>query len=199
MPTEAPSQPPADGQASTATSRELLRRARAGDTRALSTLFRRQGDRLTRWARGRLPRWARRFADTADLVQDALMHTFRRIDRFDDRGSGALQAYLRQAVQNRLRDELRRIERRPTSELADDPPDPALSPLETTLDAERAERYKRALAALDESDRILIVGRLELDYTYEQLALISDRPTPEAARKALRRAVMKLAAGMSRD
>jgi RNA polymerase sigma-70 factor (ECF subfamily) len=71
--------------------------------------------------------------------------------------------------------------------------------LETTLDAERAERYKRALAALDDGDRILIVGRLELDYTYEQLALISDRPTPEAARKALRRAVMKLAAEMSGD
>ena len=130
------------------------------------------------------------------------MHTFRRIDRFDDRGSGALQAYLRQAVQNRLRDELRCIERRPASELADDLPDSALSPLETTLDAERAERYKRALAALDaldDGDRILIVGRLELDYTYEQLALISDRPTPEAARKALRRAVMKLAAEMSGD
>jgi RNA polymerase sigma-70 factor (ECF subfamily) len=175
----------------------LLRRARAGDTRALNTLFRRQRDQLARWARGRLPRWARRLADTADLVQDVLMHTFRRIDRFDDRGSGALQAYLRQAVQNRLRDELRRIERRPASELADDLPDSALSPLETTLDAERAERYKRALAALDDGDRILIVGRLELDYTYEQLALISDRPTPEAARKALRRAVMKLAAEMS--
>lgn len=194
-----PSQPPANSQASSATSRELLRRARAGDTRALSTLFRRQGDSLRRWARGRLPRWARRFADTADLVQDVLMHTFRRIDRFDDRGSGALQAYLRQAVQNRLRDELRRIERRPTSELVDDPPDLALSPLETTLDAERADLYKRALAALDDGDRILIVGRLELDYTYEQLALISDRPTPEAARKALSRAVMKLAAGMSGD
>jgi RNA polymerase sigma factor (sigma-70 family) len=199
MRSEVPSQPPADGHASSATSRELLRRARTGDTRALSTLFRRQGDRLRRWARGRLPGWARRFADTADLVQDALMHTFRRIDRFDDRGSGALQAYLRQAVQNRLRDELRRIERRPTSELADDLPDSALSPLETTLDAERAELYKRALAALDDAERLLIVGRLELDYTYEQLALISDRPTPEAARKALRRAVMKLAAGMSRD
>src|SRR5262245_51235885 len=199
MPSGVPSQPPTDCQASSATSRELLRRARAGDTRALNTLFRRQRDRLTGWARGRLPRWARRLSDTADLVQDVLRQTSRRIDRFDDRGSGALQAYLRQAVQNRLRDELRRIERRPASELADDFPDSALSPLETTLDAERAERYKRALAALDEGDRILIVGRLELEYTYEQLALISDRPTPEAARKALRRAVMKLAAEMSGD
>jgi RNA polymerase sigma factor (sigma-70 family) len=199
MSTAASPRPPADSEVSSATSRELLRRARAGDTRALSTLFRRQGDRLSRWARGRLPRWARRFADTADLVQDALLHTFRRIDQFDDRGRGALQAYLRQAVQNRMRDELRRIQRRPASELADDPPDTALSPLETTLDVERAERYKHTLSTLDESDRILIVARLEMDYTYEQLALISNRPTPEAARKALRRAVVKLAAGMSHD
>jgi DNA-directed RNA polymerase specialized sigma24 family protein len=72
---------------------ELLRRARDGDSRALSTLLRRQRSALTRWARGRLPRWARHVADTADLVQDALLNTFRRIDRFDDRGARAAHAH----------------------------------------------------------------------------------------------------------
>jgi RNA polymerase sigma-70 factor (ECF subfamily) len=176
---------------------ELLRRARAGDSRALSALLRRQRTALTRWARGRLPRWARHVADTADLVQDALLNTFRRIDRFDDRGSGALQAYLRQAVQNRISDELRRIERRPTAEIDDDFPADALSPYDLTLSAERARRYKQALASLSEADRILIVARFELDYTYEQLALVGDRASPEAARKALQRAVLKLADRMS--
>jgi hypothetical protein len=46
---------------------------------------------------------------------------------------------------------------------------------------------------------MLIVARFELGYTYEQLALISERPGPEAARKALRRAVLKLAKTMSND
>jgi RNA polymerase sigma factor (sigma-70 family) len=127
------------------------------------------------------------------------LQTFRRIDQFDNRGNGALQAYLRQAVQNRIRDELRRIERRPTAELTDDVPDDALSPFDAAADAERAARYKEALATLTDTDRMLIVARLEMDYTYEQLALITDRASPDAARKALRRAVVKLASRMSRE
>jgi RNA polymerase sigma-70 factor (ECF subfamily) len=170
---------------------------RAGDTRALSTLFRQHGSLLARWARGRLPRWARQLSDTADIVQDALLQTFRRIEQFDDRGRGALQAYLRQAVQNRIRDELRRVDRRPTTELNDDFPGAAQSPLDVTLDAEREARYKHALSTLSEADRTLIVARLEMDYTFEQLAAISGRASPEAARKAFRRAVMKLAERMS--
>lgn len=196
MPQGAPS-PPAPDHTPSHSSGELLRRVRAGDTGALSTLIRRQGSALARWARGRLPRWARHFADTADLVQDVLLHTFRRIDQFDNRGSGALQAYLRQAVQNRIRDELRRIERRPTTALVGDIEDGDPSPLDAAMEAERERRYKQALATLSETDRTLIVARLEMNYTYEQLALITDRASPDAARKALRRAVMKLAERMS--
>ena len=197
----APSEPRLDRD-STVNSGEMLRRAQGGDTRALSLLFRYHRSALTRWARGRLPRWARRVADTADLVQDVLLQTFRRIDRFEDRGQGALQAYLRQAVQNRIRDELRRIECRPTTELDEqvlEPVDPGSSPLDVALDAERTRRYKHALSTLEESEAMLIVARLEMGYTYEQLALISARPTPEAARKALRRAVLKLAERMSSE
>src|SRR3954462_5064684 len=80
----------------------LIERARGGDQRAVNTLFRRQGHWLRRWARGRLPQWARAIHDTADVVQDALMQTMRHIDRFEDRGKGALRAYLRQAVDNRI-------------------------------------------------------------------------------------------------
>jgi RNA polymerase sigma-70 factor, ECF subfamily len=191
---------PAPDRESTVNSGEMLRRAQAGDTRALSGLFRHHRGALIRWARGRLPRWARRIADTADLVQDVLLQTFRRIDRFEDRGQGALQGYLRQAVMNRIRDELRRIERRPTTDLDEqllEPADPALSPLDVVLDAERTRRYKQALSTLGEAERMLIVARFEMGYTYEQLALISERPGPEAARKALRRAVLKLAKTMS--
>jgi hypothetical protein len=44
---------------------------------------------------------------------------------------------------------------------------------------------------------MLVVGRLELDYTYEQLALVSGRATAGAARLAARRAVIKLADRMT--
>src|SRR5689334_13929045 len=85
----------------------LLTRARAGDAAALDDLFGRYLPALRRWASGRLPRWARDLADTHDLVQEALAQTFKRVDGFQHRGEGAWQAYLRQAVMNRIRDELR--------------------------------------------------------------------------------------------
>ena len=87
---------------------ELIERARKGDQDALERLFARHLRPLQRWASGRLPKWARDLADTDDLVQDTLLQTFKRIEDFEPRRVGALQAYLRQAVLNRLRDELRR-------------------------------------------------------------------------------------------
>ncbi len=178
----------------------LLDRARHGDERAVNTLFRRHGHWLRRWARGRLPQWARAIHDTADVVQDALLQTIRHIDRFEDRGKGALKAYLRQAVDNRIRDVMRSVGRRPVDALDDaalDLPSPDPSPFDAAASAERDRKYKAALGTLTDEDRQLVVGRLELGYNYDQLALISGRPTPEAARLAVRRAVIKLAEQMA--
>ena len=36
------------------------------------------------------------------------------------------------------------------------------------------------------------MGHAELEYSYEQLALIEDMPSPDAARMALRRAMIRL-------
>lgn len=180
---------------------ELIARAKAGDQGALSALFRRQLGPLRNWARGRLPRWARAVTDTADLVQEALLQTFRRLDRFDDRGRGALQAYLRRAIANRVVDEIRRVARRPIDfddgEAGLEHPDEGPSPFDQVLDAEHEKLYKAALATLTEDERQLVVGRLELDYWYEQLALVSNRTTADAARIAVRRAVLKLVQRMS--
>jgi RNA polymerase sigma factor (sigma-70 family) len=177
-------------------SRELLRRARAGDDRALSSLFRRNRKALLKWARGRLPRWARTAGDTTDIVHDVLLHTLRRIDVFEDRGKGALQAYLRQAVDNRIADELRKVARRPMGDLSEasvDLPSKEPSPYAEAVAGEQELRYKKVLSTLSREEQRLIVGRLELEYNYEQLAVISNRPTAEAARLAVRRAVIKLA------
>jgi RNA polymerase sigma-70 factor (ECF subfamily) len=184
-----------------APSAELLERARAGDTRALSVLFRRHGPELRQWARGRLPRWARNVADTADVVQDVLLRTFRRIDRFEDRGRGALRGYLRRSVMNRIHDEMRKVVRRPTGELEErlfNLPGDQPTPFDSAVDSERARHYKAALATLTEEERILVVGRIEMGFNYDQLALIGERATPEAARQAVRRAVKRLAERMPR-
>jgi RNA polymerase sigma-70 factor (ECF subfamily) len=118
------------------------------------------------------------------------------------RGEGALQAYLHRAVINRIKDEMRRVARRPIDDLDDDTEQQFASteqsPFDQVMDAEKEANYKRALALLSEDDRALIVGRMELGYTYEQLAVMSRRPSAAAARMAVRRAVIKLAEQMAR-
>ncbi|HET9370291.1 MAG TPA: RNA polymerase sigma factor [Vicinamibacterales bacterium] len=177
----------------------LLARAQRGEREALDRLMARHAAPLQRWARGRLPRWARDLADTEDLVQDTLLQTFKRIGDFEARGVGALQAYLRQAIQNRIRDELRRKGRRPESAPLDAAlPDPGVSPLEEAIGAEAVDRYERALAALRVEDREAIIGRVEMGYSYAALAEALGKPTSEAARKAAERALVRLAEEMSR-
>jgi RNA polymerase sigma-70 factor (ECF subfamily) len=175
----------------------LLARAQAGDRVALEFLIARYRPRLQRWASGRLPRWARGLADTQDLVQETLFQTFQRIDRFDARGEGALYGYLRQAILNRIRDELRRARRRPvTAEIDARARDQGRSPLEEAIGREAIERYERALATLAPDDREAVVARVELGYTHQELADLLGKPTANAARMAVERAIVRLAEAM---
>jgi RNA polymerase sigma-70 factor (ECF subfamily) len=177
----------------------LLERAQAGDRVALDCLIARYLPRLQRWATGRLPRWARDMADTQDLVQETLFQTFKRIERFESRGEGALLAYLRQAILNRIREEIRRTKRRPpTSELDSATEDGGRSPLEEAIGREATERYERALARLRSEDRELVVARIELGYTNREIAELLNKPTPNAARMATERAIVRLAKEMEK-
>jgi RNA polymerase sigma-70 factor (ECF subfamily) len=183
-----------------ASTSELINRARAGDAGAVERLFARLYGPLRRWARGRLPRWARDLAETDDLVQEALVQTFKRVGEFEPRGGGALQAYVRQAVLNRIRDELRRAARRPARDGFDGSEvDPGLSPLEQAIGREAVERYERSLARLKPRDREAVVARLELGLDYPELADLLATPSVEAARKVATRAIVRLAAEMRDD
>ncbi len=191
--------PPVDRPHPAESTSTLLDRARAGDAVAADLLFARCVPILKRWARGRLPGWARDLADTEDVVQEAVLQTFKHIETFDARGEGALQAYLRQAVMNRIRDHIRRVGRRPVAtELDSHHEDDSPSPLEQAVGVEAVERYEAALARLSDADRELIVASVELGYSFEQLADATGRASPDAARKAARRALVKLAEEMER-
>ena len=67
------------------------------------------------------------------------------------------------------------------------------SPLELAIGREGVERYEQALQSLRPEEREVIIGRIELGYTYEELAQILGKPTADAARKAAQRALMQLA------
>ena len=178
---------------------QLIERVRAGDQQALERLFAPHLKPLQRWACGRLPKWARDLADTDDLVQDTLLQTFKRIEDFEPRRVGALQAYLRQAVLNRIRNELRRKGREPHATDFDGiDVESGESPLETAIGREAVERYEAALARLTADEREAIIARVEMGYSYEELAEALGKPTPDAARKTARRALVRLAEEMKR-
>ena len=175
---------------------ELIDRVRQGDAEALDRLLARHLKPLQRWASGRLPIWARDLADTDDLVQETLTRTLRKIGGFEPRHVGALQAYLRQAELNRIRDELRHKGRQPERAELEDLESEALSPLEQAIGREAVEDYERALASLRPEEREAIIARVEMGYTYEELAVALGKPTPDAARKAAQRALVRLAEEM---
>ena len=193
--------PPAtsSGSIESDTTLQLLALARAGNREAIEILYARYFPRLRRWASGRLPPWARDVRETQDLVQDTLLQTLKHLGRFEPRHEGALQAYLRQALLNRIRDELRRIDRRPAMtpldgrELERGP-----SPLEAAIGSEAVHRYEEALTRLRPEDREAVIARVELGYSYAELAEALGKPSPEAARKAAERAIVRLAEEMQR-
>ena len=174
---------------------QLLDRIRNGDAEALNRLLERLIPVLRRWAHGRLPDAARNAMDTVDLVQETVIAAMRRLDAFDARSQGALQAYLRQAVLNRIRDLARYHKRRPVqTPVPEQMRDERTSPLDLAIGSQNVERYERALRNLPAADREAIVARLELQYDYDELAVVLNKPTASAARMAVTRAMKRLAA-----
>lgn len=172
---------------------ELLARAKTGDPAALESLVERSMPPLRRWARGRLPQHARSLQETQDLVQNAVMRAIPRLPTFQALHPGALQAFLRQAVANEIIDEIRKAQRRPAPVAVTDAlPSHDASPLEQAIGREGFERYETALAQLAASDREAIIARMELQQSYEEVALALGKPTANAARVAVKRAIERL-------
>lgn len=178
---------------------ELVVRARTGDRQAVEALLQRSVPQLKRWAHGRLPAAARNGLDTGDLVQETVLHVLRRLDTFQPRHVGAMQAYLRQSVLNRIRDEVRRIGRHPAAcELPDDIASDQPSPEEQAVKAEAVSRYHDALGAISSRDRQLVVARIEAQWSYEEIAKHFAMSTTDAARMAVSRALRRLMDSVSK-
>jgi RNA polymerase sigma-70 factor (ECF subfamily) len=176
---------------------DLLQRARHGDREAVNELFGRYLPSLRRWARGRLPRWTRDVRDTDDMVQETLVQTLKHLDSFELRHEGALQAYLRQALVNKVRDEVRRVGRHAVPDaIVDDHADPAASPLEEAIGREALTRYEAALHRLRTDEREVIIARVELGMSYQQIAAGHGKSSADAARMAVSRALVRLAEEM---
>ena len=173
----------------------LLEDARQGSSPAANALFERYRSWLRKRVRGRLPTWARGALDTSDLVQDALHHTFARLDGFKSSRASVLRVYLRRGVENRIRDEMRRATRRRRAIAPEQPvraSEDGAPQLQLLGDDQAWRRYVDGLKRLKPRERRLIVGRAELGYTYRQLAFIERLSSPDAARMAVKRALVRL-------
>jgi RNA polymerase sigma-70 factor (ECF subfamily) len=175
----------------------LLARIRGGDHAAREALLARYLPVLRRWATRRLPRASRDLRDTDDLVQETLLRVVTRIESFESRGEGAFLAYLRQSLLNRIRDEIRASSTRPVrAELDESMPDSGPSTIDLVIGRDRLERFERALATLDAEQREAIVMRIEFGFSHQQVAEAIGKPTANAARMTVARALVELAKAM---
>jgi RNA polymerase sigma-70 factor, ECF subfamily len=160
---------------------QILSRARLGDRSAVRTLIERALPPLRRWAHGRIPSYGRGSADTEDLLQDAVLGTLKRLATFEHRTVDALQRYLRIAVVNGVRDIARRVQRRGVPvEIPEALRDVAPSPEEEAIMQERSDKFVEALGRLRPVDRQVIVWRIELGYSYEEIARRQGKSTASA-------------------
>jgi len=151
-----------------------------------------------RWTHGRLPRYARRRMDSGDLVQEAIVGVLRNLGSIETADPVALRKYLIVAIQNRICDEIRRANQGEVANLVSSPPDTRPSPLDDAIDEENRRQYRDALLRLSDEDQALLVGRIDMGLSFEELALVTGRPSPDAARNATRRAALRLARQMGR-
>ncbi len=165
----------------------LLTRARAGDGEALEILLGRYRPRLERRARGRLPSWARNLADTHDLVQETLIQAFKKVEGFEIRSDGAFQAWLRQILLNRIRPGDPPASRRRSGGRTGfrrlkmitphrSRPPLASKPLNVT---------SRRWLGSGRSYREVIIARVELGQSNDEIAAAFSKPSANAARIAV--------------
>lgn len=167
----------------------LAQRIRAGDTTALGELY----DRYASIALGTALRVVGDRGEAEDVVHDAFVAVWRKIDRFDaDRGS--LRAWLMTVVRNRAIDRIRA--RRPGVDLEDADersllrtgPNPTW---EAALRQASAADVRTAMAELpDEQRRAVELAYFE-GYTYREVADLTGVP-PGTANGRLRLALGKL-------
>jgi RNA polymerase sigma-70 factor (ECF subfamily) len=175
----------------------LIDRVRAGDPIAREMLAARYLPLLRRWAHGRLPDRARGLVETDDLVNVTLLRALDHLDGFESRREGAFLAYLRRALMNTLRNEIRRASYRAAEPISEEIADRRSSLLEQMIGKEVVDAYETGLAELPEEMQEAIILKLEFGFGYQEIADAIGRPSRDAARMLVSRALVKLSSVMT--
>jgi DNA-directed RNA polymerase specialized sigma24 family protein len=73
------------------------------------------------------------------------------------------------------------------------------SPLDMSIGQETLDRYDRALEGLRPEDRDLIIARIEMGLSNEEMRVMFEKPSAAAVHMALSRALIKLAEEMAHE
>jgi RNA polymerase sigma-70 factor (ECF subfamily) len=121
-------------------------------------------------------------------------------DRFEPHGKGAILAYLRTIILNRIRDAARRTKTRGVPDDIDDHEiaSSADSPYDQFVARTTRAHYEAALAQLADDQREGIVLRVELNLQWDEIAHELGKNSPDAARVFVSRALIRLAEEMNR-
>jgi RNA polymerase sigma-70 factor (ECF subfamily) len=156
---------------------EVIRRVRSGETDAFGVLVDRYGARIARLVRG----FVRNEEDARDVVQDAFVKAFARLDRFD--GRAAFYTWLYRIAANTAMDHNKKVRRRPPAlpleESPDEdaknavsPPAPGPSPARGAMTAELRRSIDDALDGLPDVYREVIVLREMEGLSYEDISRV---------------------------
>ncbi|MEO0651000.1 MAG: sigma-70 family RNA polymerase sigma factor [Planctomycetota bacterium] len=195
-------QPP--GADDGAPSIELARRARDGESVLLDQLVARHYEAVRAIVRRRLGAELRRYHESGDIVQEALVQAVRSFDRYDLEDEQAFLRWIAGVVENRLRDlaKFHRAQRRGAgserragsielTETGLDTPADRPGPATQVIDGDRRERVRLAIGKLDERTRRLIEARLD-ERPWAAIAEEFGFPSEGAARMAWSRALVAM-------
>lgn len=156
-----------------ATDEELVFRARGGDLGAF--------ERLVQRHRSVVGRVAARIAgrgDADDVVQDAFLRAYHRLDRY--RGEGSFRAWLLQITHNAALTAVARRRPEPAGlepQAGEPPPaDAPKTPAERLEERERRERLELKLRGLRPEHRAVLVLRDVEGLSYEEIAAVTESP-----------------------
>lgn len=179
--------------ASLSQTQQLLNDIQDGVPAARDALMRRCLPVLTRWARGRLPKYGRDLAETDDLVQISLVRAFNNIERFTAQREGAFLAYCRTILLSCVKDEVRRTQRtRQRLVLANSVQLSQAEGPDTIADVEELEAFEQAVDLLPEPKRSAVIMRVELGMDYADIAEELGRPSANSVRMLVQRALGEL-------
>lgn len=183
----------------------LIDRCRDGEQRALGELFERHRPFLMKVAALRMPAKLRSRIDPSDIVQDAQLEAVRRAEEYFREQGVSFRLWLRRITYERVLTAWRRhgeaarrsverevaLPKESSISLANSLISPGRSPDARIAEDDVAERVRRAVARLSESDReIVLLHNFEGLTSTEAAALLSIEPA--AARKRYGRALLRL-------